>query len=53
LNLSDLKTLEEVAKGASEKKPFHPDSQKTTGGESFGSLSPKAKVSESLRRMRK
>ncbi|KKN70398.1 hypothetical protein LCGC14_0430930 [marine sediment metagenome] len=32
LGVSDLKQLEEIAKGASTKKPFTPDSGKTTGG---------------------
>lgn len=52
LGVSNLKTLEEIAKGASEKKPFNPDPGKTTGGDSFSSLSPKGKVSEALRRMK-
>lgn len=32
LGITDLEQLDKVAKGASEKKPFEPDSGKTTGG---------------------
>lgn len=33
-SISDLKGLEEIAKGASEKKPFNPDSTRHSGGSS-------------------